>query len=44
MREKVFTPNAEYCIVTDAAADLDEGYLDIHPEVRVIPMSVVLGG
>ena len=44
MREKVFTPNAEYCIVTDAAADLDEGYLNIHPEVRVIPMSVVLGG
>ncbi len=42
---KGFLPRStEYCIITDAAADLDEDYLDIHPDVRVIPMHVVLEG
>ena len=44
MKHELFPPNIKYCIVTDAAADLDESYLNAHPEVRVIPMSVVLGG
>ena len=36
--------NTEYCIVTDAASDLDAGYLDTQSDLCVIPMSVILGG
>lgn len=42
MTHELFPSNIKYCILTDAAADLDDNYLNAHPEVRVIPMSVVL--
>ena len=37
-------PDTDYCILTDAAADLDANCLDMQSDVRVIPMSVILGG
>ncbi len=36
--------NTDYCIVTDAASDLDAGYLEMQSDICVIPMSVILGG
>ena len=44
MTRNFHSPDAEYCIVTDAAADLDADYLAAQSDLCVIPMSVVLGG
>ncbi len=42
MAEGTLLSDMNYCIVTDAASDLDETYLNAHPDVRMIPMSVVI--
>lgn len=42
MAEETVLSDMNYCIVTDAASDLDDTYLKSHPEVHMIPMSVVI--
>lgn len=44
MTDQIVITDMNYCIVTDAAADLDNAYLNAHPNVYVMPMNIVVNG